>query len=405
MTSYRPRRNKRKRRKSKLIFLLILLSIMLLGTVSFIVWRQFFYQPVINVQASIWGDRQEFEAAVIYNAELIPAPEGGLLHQSISHGEPVKSGQVIATVIDELQSTELQQQIDDIKSELGKYTIQNDGEGNEVITGETEAIRNQLRTLIYNYSLYRSFRDEKGMSKSFADLDSLVKDYYITQEASNQDQQRYLDLKEQLAVAEADYEHCLQEITASFNGMVSYQLDNLDQTLNPEGFPLEDYNWFDERLQISSFDEDSSVTVGQNIVKLIRKDKWWLIVNVPQKKSDIFLKATEFEIKIAEETYQAAYLYHNQEKRDLYFYFEIEEVPELFERFTTVELATEEIECMELPISAIEYESEKAYVYLKNGRTAEKTEVRVLRELIDTVLIEQLADTAEIIADVSQVRR
>ncbi len=128
-------------------------------------------------------------------------------------------------------------------------------------------------------------------------------------------------------------------------------------------------------------------------------------MEVPAKESDLFLKATQLTVKAGDNSLAAEFLLKEEERTRVFFYFEITGAPLTTDRFIELTLETEQIECYELPKNSILWEEDQAYTFAKEGNTTTKTEIAVMREFTDTVLVTGLNDGMRIVTDTKFVRR
>ena len=405
--SYRPRRpssRRKKRKKIKLKLVVFVLALILLLALAFTAIKALFFKDsLLTLNQTTWGSELTVDSAFIFNTSLITTPKDGIVHLAIEQNQEVKSGQVVANVVNKEKEAELKQKIDELKEKLKKYDATQFTTTTEV--ADVETMHNTIRSLINSYRYYRTHKSTAGMNKTMQELNKVMNNFYQDKVQNDNDKQTYLKLKEELNIAQTDYDHVKQEILASSTGVVSYELDNIEEQMNMSNFPFSDYKWFLQKLSFSTVNDGDTVVSEQKIAKVVSTDKYWVVARVPLSESESFVKASKVTVTLNEEAREVDYLNHVTDKKYTYFYYQVNSKPEVTTRFNKLKLATEKLEGMEIPAKALEKIEDKAFVYQKNGKVYEKIEVEIIKEYADKILIKSLDNGIKILADTADVRR
>ncbi|QOR36206.1 hypothetical protein IMX26_05175 [Clostridium sp. 'deep sea'] len=405
--SYRPRRpvsrRKKKKKKIKIKLIAFIVVLILAIVLIFSAVKSLFSNSLITLNKITWGSELTVDCAFVYNSHIITSTNDGILHLVAEESQNVTSGQAIANVVNEEKEAELKQKIDDLNNKLKDYDSSKYTTTTEVT--DVETMHNTVRSLIKSYRYYRSYKSTAGTTKIMDEIQKVMNSFYKDKNQTDSEKQKYLELKEELNIAQTDYDHLKDELIAKSSGIVSYTLDNLEEKFATDSFPLSDHEWFLQKQSFSTAKDGDTVVKEQKIAKVIANDKWFIIARVPQKECENFLNANNFTVKVNEENTQVVFLNSVAEKKYVYFYFQVNEKPTITTRYNQVLLATEQVEGMEIPKNALEKIDDKTYVYQKNGKVYEKVEVEILKELTDKILIKSLKDGIKILKDTSYVRR
>ena len=379
--SYRPRRpaSRRRKKKKKLKIKLIAFIVVLILAIVLIfsAIKSLFNNPLIALTKTTWGSELTVDCAFVYNSHIITSSNDGILHLVAEEAQEVSNGQAIANVVNEEKEAELKQKIDELNNKLKDYDSSKYTVATEVT--DVETMHNTVRSLVKSYRYYRSYKSTAGMNKIMDEIHKIMNEFYKEKNQTNSEKQKYLALKEELNIAQTDYDHLKDELVARSSGIVSYTLDNLEEKFATYSFPLSDHKWFLQKQSFSIAKDGDTVVNEQKIAKVINNDKWFIIARVPNKESENFLNASNFTVKINEENPQVVFLNSATEKKYVYFYFQVNEKPTITTRYKQVLLATEQVEGMEIPKNALETIDNKTYVYQKNGKVYEKVEKILMR--------------------------
>jgi|GEM_PF-6102139 len=394
--------NQEKGRKRRLIFGGLLLIILIICAVF--IYFKWIYFPAISVHQINWSKQGVFPAAIVFDEQIITAPQDGEVFFDYETGDAIASGQVAISLSNTVAQASIQSEISKVEEQLKRYVIDDTSEQLAIISTKDKAGL-ELRTAIQNYALYLTKKDEAAIKNAFDKVKDLTDAYYDLKVNSDTELTSYNELKTNLAALNVELANCNQDIISDTSGLISFTFDGLSAILIPDALPLTDYRWFNQALSTREIESGNLVKTGDSLMRIITPDDYDLILNVPLKESMAFQYAHQLKLEFQDQVIDGALGQIINDQNQTFFYFKVNRVLPTLERFIDVALSTEEVVGFEIPRKAISQDDERLVVYCKDGLTRIQIEVEILLELDDTVIVKGLHEGDQVIKDSSKIGR
>ncbi len=365
------------------------------GIIAIYMWCLYVYinTPIITdiARNGVLEDSINTDAYIIRNEHLITSKVEGNVFRISQEGEKIKKNAIVATIYKgnnnnaQEKLNELNQRINNIKqSDFGNNLFSRDLEkldsrimvkANEIIESayknnlvELKSIKNDINGIIDKKLLISG--DKGPNSYNLHEIEKLKVKY-----------------EEQLMNDKSD-------LFASRSGIVSYNIDNMEQILNPKKiheFKPSDFTKLDQ----INFDLNVQVKEGQAVAKIIDNFEWYLGFTLDKK--DVYdIKAGDslkirFSTKMSEPMGAAVYYISPEEKGKVLVLLSvdryIDNISEI--RKTNIDVIKHTYSGFKVPISSVRVQDGKHGIYVVRDRIARFCEVEILYNSNDFAIVKE----------------
>ena len=267
-------------KKRKKISSLYIIPILFFIIICFYIYRFFF----LNVDTEIikYGEMEDYfeaKAIVIKNEWTYAFPENAEIIKKANEGERVPFGKKLAEVIKgEKLDEDLKIKISELDARIKE--IENSSEKN-FFNDDSTRLQESIDEKVEYIKILSSQGNIEKISEVKEQLSSdLNKKSLISGEKSFSG--RNLEqLKKEKAHLEELHDNYMDTIVASSPGIVSYNLDGLEQNLNPEN--IEKFSIEDIKSIINSLNNENNKEDKLSGVKIIDNFAWYICMTVEEK--------------------------------------------------------------------------------------------------------------------------
>lgn len=249
--------------------------------IGFYIYRYFF----LNIDTEIikYGEMEDYfesKAIVVKNEYIYSFPGNAQVINKVNEGERVAFGKKLADIVKgEEQQDDLQLKINDLEKRIKE--IENSSESHFFQSDDTK-----LKESIDEKIEYIKVLSNQGNIEKISEVkDQLSSDLSKKSQISGENSFSGKNL-EQLKAEKAQLEKLhgdhIDTIYASSPGIVSYNLDGLEQSLNPEN--IAKFSIEDVKSIINSLKDDNNKNAELSGVKVIDNFSWYLCMIVEEKQ-------------------------------------------------------------------------------------------------------------------------
>ena len=253
-----------------IVFLIYLIKLMLSPPL---------YDTIKYGKVTTWD---QCEGLVIRKEKAYTAPEFGKVEFFVSKGQLVNKDELLAVVYKDGYDDKLMDSLYNTKQKIWDY--QNKNLVQEIMDSDFDKIEEDIDSIVYTMQ-YSIQKDElHNMEKYENQLRGLLdrkKEILDKKESAS----KYL---EQLYRQEEEIENKLKEwkveITAPESGIISFELDGLENIITPKDidyFTAEQYLTFIDYEPLELDKENTHVDVP--LYKIVVPDKWYIVSLIPHK--------------------------------------------------------------------------------------------------------------------------
>lgn len=256
-----------------------------LALILFIVklaFKQPSYELIQYGEITSWG---EHTGLVIRQEMTYATPEYGKVEFFVSKGQNVEKDSLLAVIYKEDFNQKLIDDLYKVRQKISDY--QNKNLVQEIVDKDYDNIQENINQIIstMQYSIYDGeIHDMPQYERQLRGLLKKRKEILSNGELSNS----YLEtLYEQEKDIEDKLDEWKVEITAPESGIISFELDGLEEILTPNEIDylnLDQYTAFAEHKSVDSDDEGS--VLNTPLFKIVEPDKWYIASIIPD--GDIF---------------------------------------------------------------------------------------------------------------------
>ena len=253
-----------------IVFLIYLIKLMLSPPL---------YDTIKYGEVTTWD---QCEGLVIRQEKAYTAPEFGKVEFFVSKGQLVNKDELLAVVYKDGYDDKLMDSLYNTKQKIWDY--QNKNLVQEIMDSDFDKIEEDIDSIVYTmqYSIQKDeFHHMEKYENQLRGLLDRKKEILDKKESAS----KYL---EQLYRQEEDIENKLKEwkveITAPESGIISFELDGLENIITPKDidyFTAEQYLTFIDYEPLELDKENTHVDVP--LYKIVVPDKWYIVSLIPHK--------------------------------------------------------------------------------------------------------------------------
>ena len=253
-----------------IVFLIYLIKLMLSPPL---------YDIVKHGEITSW---EQCEGLVIRQEKAYTAPEFGEVEFFVTKGQLVNKDELLAVVYKDGYDDKLMDSLYNTKQKIWDY--QNKNLVQEIMDSDFDKIEEDIDSIVYTmqYSIQKDeFHHMEKYENQLRGLLDRKKEILDKKESAS----KYL---EQLYRQEEDIENKLKEwkveITAPESGIISFELDGLENIITPKDidyFTAEQYLTFIDYEPLELDKENTHVDVP--LYKIVVPDKWYIVSLIPHK--------------------------------------------------------------------------------------------------------------------------
>ena len=371
----------------------IIKTIIYILFITFLSWGLYIIGRLIVKPTNIFivnnGEVYKSETALSYiirDEEIIQSDENKEIMQIKTEGEKVAKGDVVFRYHTS-DEDDINKQIQDLN-----IKIQEALEGQtDLFSGDIKALEGQIESKIEGINRKNNIQNIKEYKNDISTY--ITKKAKIAGELSTSE--TYIkSLIEEKEGLERDLNQKAEHIYAPKSGIVSYRIDNLEETFNN----TEDFSYIN-----SKFLKDLNIKPGQiigtsnNKAKIVNNYKCYIATVLKSEEAQNAKLNKNIKIKISNNTIDAKIKYKKTEsKNKTIIVFEInDDVDKLTElRKASIDVIWWEVKGLKIPKDAIYYDNGLAYVTRNRAGYTEKILVKILEENGDYCIIDNY-DTDE----------
>lgn len=279
------------RRKVKPRFIFFILTLFII--IFFL--ARYLNKPIIShaVEAGDMHLEYNSEAILVRDEEIYNAPEYGRATYYVNEEEYVHREDLVATIFKANYQEEMVDQLYNIQEKIVKYqqeSILNDIADHDIknIQSKVDALIYEIQTHVKNDTLSDLDKEEKEFRNLLLQRQQLIEKKTVPDS--------YLQkLNEEEAKISRQLKEWKIDIMAPRSGLLSYQIDNLENILTFNSLEELDSNSYRDLINWRFADDSENKTeqtqVGSPFFRIIDTEKWYIVCEI--KYPEVFFRENE----------------------------------------------------------------------------------------------------------------
>ncbi|SHJ03947.1 HlyD family efflux transporter periplasmic adaptor subunit [Lutispora thermophila] len=248
---------------------------------GFYIYRYFFLS--IDTEIIKYGEMEDYfeaKAIVIRNEHIYSFPGNAQVINKVNEGERVSFGKKLADIVkSEEQQDDLQLKINDLERRIKE--IENSSEIN-LFQGDSEKLKENIDEKIEYIKVLSNQGNIEKISEVKEQLSSDLNKKSLISGDKSFSGKNLNQLKAEKEQLQKLYNEHMDTIYASSPGIVSYNIDGLEQNLNPEN--IAKFSVQDVKSVINSLKDDNNKDAKHSGVKIIDNFSWYICMIIGEKQ-------------------------------------------------------------------------------------------------------------------------
>jgi putative membrane fusion protein len=303
-----------------------------------------------TAEIDILEDKIQTKAVVIKNEEVYFSDYSGSVKYYFEEGDRVKKGALLATIYLNNQASKINEEVDKIEKAIISKESNLDSENNvEILKNIEEEIQNLIL--------------ENNKEEALKIIEAYKNQVNYKNEYTNLSLEELKEKKEALISSLSENNI---NIYSQKSGMVSYQMDNVENIYNIE--KLDRYNSGDYNLLEIKTDvlrQDDEVSYGDPVIKIINNFNWYLLFNAEISRN-IETESLNVRLNKIEEIVKAQIYKKNKTSDKTFLILNIDKYFNEFinDRYIDIELILDRYEGIRIKNSSIVEKGNQKGVYV-----------------------------------------
>ncbi|MGE4284070.1 MAG: HlyD family efflux transporter periplasmic adaptor subunit [Clostridia bacterium] len=372
------------------------IKIILAGVVLLYVWCLYVYinTPVRTdiVKHGLLEDSENVNAYVIRQEKLMYSNVAGSFDAIIEEGERVAKGAKVATVYKNQVDIKIQEALKQVNERIAEISSNQGTPG--IFSKDMEKLQSQMDYKISEVISISETGKVAKISQIKSDIDKILDKMLVISGEKSSSGHNLEALKKEKEKYEQQIQSSKTDLVSDISGVVSYQIDGMEQILNPDKINEYMPSHFQNLENIETGD-NLETKIGQPVVKIINNFEWYIGFLMEAKKIYPLAIGDKVDIRFRDlnnTTIDANIMYISPEEKENVVVVVssnkyIESLHEV--RKANCDIIKHSYEGFKVPISAVRVKDGKTGVYIVKERIAKFRETEILFKNNDFAIVKE----------------